>query len=267
MGTPLGPQSPAYASVMGGAAYFGEAVIVGTPYYTAYQPITDHAGKPVGILYVGVDKARVDGVVLDMLKLLVGVGAAVLVALGLAGFFIARKLIGGVPKLAKTMNVIAGGDYEAKVPYADRTHELGLMAKAVEVFRDNCLKVASLTEEERAASERRRIERTDMMVACRRPSARWSTRPLPATSPSGCMRSSPMPSSTALPVRSICWSRRSTAAWAKPGACSQRWPMPISPAAWRAISRAPSPSSRPTPMPWPTSSAGSSASCATRRGR
>jgi methyl-accepting chemotaxis protein len=39
------------------------------------------------------------------------------------------------------------------------------MARAVEVFRENGLKVTAMTEEERAASQRRRIERTDMMVA------------------------------------------------------------------------------------------------------
>jgi methyl-accepting chemotaxis protein len=39
------------------------------------------------------------------------------------------------------------------------------MARAVEVFRENGLKMSDMTEEERAASLRRRAERTDMMVA------------------------------------------------------------------------------------------------------
>jgi methyl-accepting chemotaxis protein len=37
------------------------------------------------------------------------------------------------------------------------------MARTVEVFRENAVKVTSLTEEERAGSERRRLERTAMM--------------------------------------------------------------------------------------------------------
>jgi methyl-accepting chemotaxis protein len=37
------------------------------------------------------------------------------------------------------------------------------MARAVEVFRDNALKITSMTEEERAASEQRRLDRAQMM--------------------------------------------------------------------------------------------------------
>ena len=165
LGTTLGQSSAAYASMMAGTPYFGEAVIVGTPYYTAYQPIVDQKGAAMGILYVGVDKARVEGVTSGVLLLLAGVGGAALVVLGLAGFFISRALMAPVPRLARTMKAIAEGDYAAEVPYPERSNEMGEMARAVEVFRENGLKVSAMTEEERAASERRRIERTDMMVA------------------------------------------------------------------------------------------------------
>ncbi len=165
VGTTLGQTSAAYAAMMEGVPYFGEAVIVGTPYYTAYQPILDQKGAPVGILYVGVDKARVESVVSGVVMLLSGVGGGALVILGLAGLVISRGLMAPVPKLANTMKAIAQGEYEIEVPYLERRNEMGEMARAVEVFRENGLKVSAMTEEERAASERRRIERTDMMVA------------------------------------------------------------------------------------------------------
>ncbi|KKB08276.1 hypothetical protein VE26_12940 [Devosia chinhatensis] len=119
----------------------------------------------MGILYVGVDKARVEGVVSGMLTLLALVGGAALVVLGGIGFLVSRALMAPVPRLARTMKTIAEGDYDTAVPYLDRRNEMGEMARAVEVFRENGLKVSAMTEEERAASERRRIERTDMMVA------------------------------------------------------------------------------------------------------
>ncbi len=165
MGTTLGQSSAAYASMMEGLPYFGEATIVGTPYFTAYQPIVDQKGAAMGILYVGVDKARVEGVTNGMLVLLLVVGGGALVVLGLFGFLISRALAGPVPRLARTMKAIAEGQYDTEVPYIERTNEMGEMARAVEVFRENGLKVSAMTEEERAASERRRIERTDMMVA------------------------------------------------------------------------------------------------------
>jgi len=165
VGTPLGKTSPAYPALMEGKAYFGEAVIVGRPYYTAYQPIIDQAGKTIGVLYVGVDRAAVDQTIQQLLQLLLFVGAIVLIALSIVGFFVARMLLSPVPRLAKVMEAISGGALETEVPYTGRGNEVGAMAKAVEVFRENGLRMAQMTEEERIASQRRRIERTDMMVA------------------------------------------------------------------------------------------------------
>ena len=165
VGTTLGSTSAAYAPVMAGEAYYGEANILGRAYYTGYQPIIDMKGAPIGILYVGVDKEGVQGVISSTVTLLVVISLGTLVVLGGLGFVIARALMSPVPRLAKTMKVIAEGAFETEVPYVARNNEIGEMARAVEVFRENGLKVSQMTEEERAASQRRRIERTDMMVA------------------------------------------------------------------------------------------------------
>jgi methyl-accepting chemotaxis protein len=165
VGTPLGSSSAAYPSVMAGEAYYGEANILGRAYYTGYQPIIDMKGAPIGLLYVGVDKEGVQGVISSTVILLAVISLATLVILGGIGFFIARALMSPVPRLARTMKVIAEGAFETEVPYVARNNEIGDMARAVEVFRENGLKVTQMTEEERAASQRRRIERTDMMVA------------------------------------------------------------------------------------------------------
>ncbi|MHA6729601.1 methyl-accepting chemotaxis protein [Devosia sp. A369] len=164
-GTTLGQANPAYATLLAGQPYYGEDVLAGTAYYTAYQPILDQAGAPVGLLFVGVDKDKVEAVVLDAVKMLLLVGLVTLLALGAIGYVLSRLMMGSVPKLARTMKSVAEGDYETEVPFITRGNEVGEMARAVEVFRENGLKVSQMTEEERAASQRRRIERTDMMVA------------------------------------------------------------------------------------------------------
>ena len=165
VGTTLGPSSAAFAPVMAGEAYYGEANILGRAYYTGYQPIVDMKGAAIGVLYVGVDKQGVQGVISSTVTLLAVISLGTLVVLGGLGFLIARALMAPVPRLAKTMKVIAEGAFETEVPYIARQNEIGDMARAVEVFRENGLKVSQMTEEERAASQRRRIERTDMMVA------------------------------------------------------------------------------------------------------
>jgi methyl-accepting chemotaxis protein len=165
VGTSLGQSSAAYAPIMEGKAYFGEANIVGKPYYTAYQPIFDQENKPVGIVFVGIDKGAIEAVVYDAVKMLLVVGLVTLGVLGAVGYLLSRLMMAPVPKLARTMKAVAEGDYEAEVPFTGRGNEVGEMARAVEVFRENGLKMSQMTEEERAASLRRRVERTDMMVA------------------------------------------------------------------------------------------------------
>jgi methyl-accepting chemotaxis protein-2 (aspartate sensor receptor) len=55
MGTLLGKQHPAYATVSGGKPYSGRAVLFGRAYMTHYEPIKNDAGKLVGLLFVGFD--------------------------------------------------------------------------------------------------------------------------------------------------------------------------------------------------------------------
>ena len=165
VGTPLGKGGAVYASMMEGKTFFGEATIVGRPYYTAYQPILDQAGTPVGILFVGIDRAAIEAVIYDTLNLMLVVGAVTLLVLGGLGYLLSRVMMGPVPRLANTMKLVADGDYSAGVAFTGRGNEIGDMARAVEVFRQNGLRMADMTEEERAAAQRRSVERTDMMVA------------------------------------------------------------------------------------------------------
>ncbi|MCR6672297.1 methyl-accepting chemotaxis protein [Devosia ginsengisoli] len=165
MGQVLDETDPAYANLMEGKSYFGEATVLGTTYYTAYQPIQDQDGGLVGALYAGTDKARLEAGILSTLWVLLSVGAVSLVILGVLGYVMSRLMMAAVPKLARTMKAVAEGDYETEVPFITRGNEVGEMARAVEIFRENGLKVSQMTEEERAASQRRRVERTDMMVA------------------------------------------------------------------------------------------------------
>ena len=165
LGDVLDETNPAYATLVEGKAYFGEANVLGTDYYTAYQPILDQQSRLIGVLYAGTDKAKLEAGILSTLWILLGVGAVSLVVLGVLGYVMSRLMMAAVPKLAQTMKAVAEGDYATEVPFIQQGNEIGEMARAVEVFRENGLKVSQMTEEERAASQRRRVERTDMMVA------------------------------------------------------------------------------------------------------
>ncbi|HVJ52606.1 MAG TPA: HAMP domain-containing methyl-accepting chemotaxis protein [Aliidongia sp.] len=67
---------------------------------------------------------------------------------------------GPLQALTRVMRVLAGGDYQIDVPGAERKDELGDMARAVQVFRENGIEAARLTAadaEQRAAREARSL--------------------------------------------------------------------------------------------------------------
>jgi Cache 3/Cache 2 fusion domain len=47
---------PALEAVKAGKAYYGEVPILGTPYVTGYEPITNSSGAQIGVYYVGYKK-------------------------------------------------------------------------------------------------------------------------------------------------------------------------------------------------------------------
>lgn len=55
IGTALGKQHPAYATINEGQPFVGKATLFGKSYMTKYAPIKDGKGQVIGILFVGID--------------------------------------------------------------------------------------------------------------------------------------------------------------------------------------------------------------------
>ncbi|WDR04590.1 methyl-accepting chemotaxis protein [Devosia rhodophyticola] len=131
------------------------------------SPSLISSGKERGIIYVGLDKARAEAVIFDTLRLTALWGAMATAILGIVGLALSRLMMAPVPKLARVMTEISAGDYATEVPYTKGGNEIGDMARAVEVFRENGLKIREMNEDERSASVRRNSERAQMMQALR----------------------------------------------------------------------------------------------------
>src|SRR3569623_1437561 len=110
-------------------------------------------------------KAEVIAPVTSMGNWMLLVGGGLLVIAAAGGLLFSRSVTKPITRLTGTMKALAEGDLEVEVKGAGRSDEIGEMARTVEVFRENALKISSMTDEERAASERRRVERTTMMQA------------------------------------------------------------------------------------------------------
>ncbi|MGJ8528816.1 MAG: methyl-accepting chemotaxis protein [Maritalea sp.] len=78
--------------------------------------------------------------------------------------FVIGKLISvPVQGLTNTMSKLAGGDLDVEVKGLDASNEIGAMARAVEVFKKNAIRVAALSSEEEQADAQRKLEHATMM--------------------------------------------------------------------------------------------------------
>jgi methyl-accepting chemotaxis protein len=74
--------------------------------------------------------------------------AAILALLGVSSWWLARGLVKPVRALTGAMTRLAGGDTAADVPATGRTDEVGEMARAVSVFKDNMIEADRLRQEQ-----------------------------------------------------------------------------------------------------------------------
>jgi methyl-accepting chemotaxis protein len=80
-------------------------------------------------------------------------GIAAIVALllgGVAMFFVARSIAGPVIEMTEAMERLAHGDKSVEVPAIGRSDEIGHMAGAVQIFKDNAIRMESLASEQEA---------------------------------------------------------------------------------------------------------------------
>lgn len=84
------------------------------------------------------------------------------IALAAAGLFIIfTRVIGPLNAMSDVMMVLAGGNLEVSVPFADRMDEVGSMARSANVFKENALERQRLEAEQRqreVEDQKRRAE-------------------------------------------------------------------------------------------------------------
>ncbi len=162
IGTPLGKDGAVYPVMREGKTYRGEAVILGTPFYTEYTPIRDANDNISGILYVGIDKEQSEHLYENIMQGIAVASLAVFIVLLLLALYAGKRGVKPLEMLTDTMQNLANGNLDAIVGHTDRRDEIGSMANAVQIFKDNAIRVRELeaeqAERDRIAAEQRRAD-------------------------------------------------------------------------------------------------------------
>ncbi len=160
----LPADSDIVATLNSGQAVQGAVEIDGVAYNAALQPIQKTNGDVMGAIMVGTPMAHVEAAANSVIWLIAVVGGAAVIGFGLLGFIASRLITRPIPKLAQTMDVVAQGNYDVDVPFTGMGNEVGAMARAVEVFRENGLRVSQMTEAEAARIIADEEKRRQMMA-------------------------------------------------------------------------------------------------------
>jgi methyl-accepting chemotaxis protein len=136
-----------------GASLRRDAEVAGHPAAVQLGQIKNYAGEPVAVLEIVKDTTPYETAKSAALRnQLIGTAMILLVA-GLLAYFVARGLSRPIAGLTGTMNQLSGGDTGVAIPGRERSDELGTMAKAVEVFRQNMIEGDRLRAEQAAAEK------------------------------------------------------------------------------------------------------------------
>ncbi|WP_249694493.1 Cache 3/Cache 2 fusion domain-containing protein, partial [Stappia sp. WLB 29] len=167
VGTPLGQNGAVYPVVTKGDTYRGEAVILGTPYYTIYAPIYAPSGEISGILYAGVRKSTINALMDAVTSKLVLAFLPILVVAVGGMALLTRRLLKPIPQLAEIAHRIADDDLAVEVPYTSRKDEIGQLGSAIDVLKARALDRQKLAadRETSVGESRRRQSEIDGLIA------------------------------------------------------------------------------------------------------
>jgi len=170
VGTVLGKTSAAYGPLRRGEAYSGRAEILGVPYFTDYHPIFNRQGNVIGSIFAGVKEETVAASARGLIWSIALVSAILLAVMATISLAAARVFVRPVPILANVTRRLARQDggsetaIHAPIPYTNWNNEIGDIANALEVFREQAIEKAKVEASAARAFEELRKSRRGLEI-------------------------------------------------------------------------------------------------------
>lgn len=118
---------------------------------SAYAGFDIH-GKKWAIL-AEIDVAEVNQPINSMRNGMIIVGLIVLAVLSMVALVFTRTLVRPISDMVESMNLLISGKNDIDIPHSERKDEIGVMAEAVEGFRQNALEKISLDQKNKEAEQ------------------------------------------------------------------------------------------------------------------
>jgi methyl-accepting chemotaxis protein len=138
----------------------------------AWPPPDDPDGEPIPkisfvkgfepwgwVIGSGIYIVDVDAAVAEARQTALVAGLAILAAVALLGWLVSRSVTKPLSRLTDRMDALVKGDLDSSISDTHRADQVGEMARALEVFRDNAAEVGRLEAEGASDRERAEVER------------------------------------------------------------------------------------------------------------
>lgn len=137
-----------------GKNFYGEAIVAGNPYQTAYMPLKSNNGEIVGMLYIGAPETIIDQILSSfMLKFFILVIGIVLIS-SIFVLWFTRRLRKRLIAITDALDLAGKGDFTAKIidETGDELSHLSNSYNDMKVNLTNMIKGVLETSEQVAAS-------------------------------------------------------------------------------------------------------------------
>ena len=152
VGTQLAPDHPAQPVLRRGEAYKGPATLFGKTFMTAYFPISNPAGKVIGIIYVGIPMAQFEAMLAHSIENMAIAATVAAVLVMLLTMLIVRQVTKPLISVTASLTALANGSTNVEIDCDERMDEIGEIARTVAVFRNNSVERRRLRDEQSAAA-------------------------------------------------------------------------------------------------------------------
>ncbi|MBQ0823568.1 methyl-accepting chemotaxis protein [Microvirga terrae] len=153
VGTAMDRNGVIFPIVSAGGTYVGKAKILGADYLLVNLPVFGQSGQVLGVLGSGFQVTALEASAHELMWQMGMVSLAVVLLLTLAAILAGRMLFRPIPRLAEAMKSLAHGETALTVPYTAARNEIGEMARAVEIFRENTVERQRLSVEQATESD------------------------------------------------------------------------------------------------------------------
>jgi methyl-accepting chemotaxis protein len=132
---------------------------------TIFNDVLKALDADIDLNNAGADKAKADSAstFTSARTLLIVLAAVAIAAALISAFIVIKRITSPLQSITAAMNEIANGELDAGIPHSGRRDEIGDMSQALQVFKENGLRVRRLEHEQKAEEARSAAERKSDM--------------------------------------------------------------------------------------------------------